>query len=92
VRNTGDTRWLAGGHQGHVQVGIQLLAENRTLIALDFVRAALPRDLETDDAIEVVLDFPLPDASTPYVLKIDMVDEGVCWFHDAGSQPVYIAV
>jgi hypothetical protein len=92
VRNTGDTLWLAGGQHGHVQIGIQLLAENRTVIALDFVRAALPQNLQPDHSIEVAIDFPVSDASTSYVLKIDMVDEGVCWFQDVGSLPVYIAV
>jgi hypothetical protein len=34
-------------------------------------------------------DVTLPDASVSYVLKIDLVDEGICWFEDAGSTPAY---
>jgi len=34
----------------------------------------------------------LPDAETAYVLKIDLVDEGICWFEDVGSRPVYLPV
>ena len=38
----------------------------------------------------MTLDLALPDASLPYVLKIDLVDEGICWFEDAGSPPAYV--
>ena len=38
------------------------------------------------------MDVTLPDAGTPYLLKLDMVDEHVCWFEDMGSRPVYAAV
>ena len=34
----------------------------------------------------------LPDDSAPYVLKLDMVDEHICWFEDMGSRPVYVSV
>ena len=34
----------------------------------------------------------LPDAGASYVLKLDMVDEHVCWFEDVGSRPVYVAI
>jgi SAM-dependent methyltransferase len=92
VRNTGDTLWLAGSAQGHVQLGVQLLGADRSLILLDFARAGLAQDVAPGKSAEVALDFQVPDAIAPYVLKFDFVDEGVCWFQDAGSQPVYIAV
>jgi hypothetical protein len=40
----------------------------------------------------VPLDFALPDASTPYVLKLDMVDEQVSGFEDVGSRALYLVV
>jgi hypothetical protein len=92
VRNTGDTVWLAGHATGHVQVGIQLLSEHRELIALDFERAALTRNVGPDESVDVEIAFDLSESGTPYVLKIDMVDEGTCWFHDVGSRPTYVAV
>jgi hypothetical protein len=40
----------------------------------------------------VVVDLTLPDAAAGYVLKLDLVDEQICWFEDVGSRPVYLAV
>jgi hypothetical protein len=40
----------------------------------------------------VGVDVMLPEAEAPYVLKLDMVDEQICWFEDAGSRPLYLAV
>jgi hypothetical protein len=34
----------------------------------------------------------LPHPDVPYVLKLDLVDEGICWFDDVGSRPVYVAL
>jgi len=92
VRNIGDTLWLAGQDLGHVRLGIQLLSSNRTQLALDFVRVALPSNLAPGGTAELPIDLELPDATSPYVLKLDLVDEGVAWFQDTGSQPVYVAV
>ena len=41
---------------------------------------------------EVEVSVTLPDATAPYILKFDLVDEGVCWFEDVGSRPVYVAL
>ena len=41
---------------------------------------------------DIGLDLVLPEPATPYVLKLDMVDEQVCWFEDVGSRPLYLAV
>jgi hypothetical protein len=62
------------------------------LLQLDFARAELRADVPAGDAQDVPVDVTLPDASAPYLLKIDMVDEHVCWFEDMGSRPVYAAV
>jgi len=92
VRNTGDTLWLAGSTQGHVQLGVQLLDSARTLLKRDFYRASLPGNIRAGETSEVPISLTLPDGSTPYVLKIDMVDEVVCWFEDVGSRPIYVSV
>lgn len=92
IRNTGDTLWLKGEAQGHVQLGIQLLDPARTLLARDFTRASLPGDVAPATTVDVAINVTLPDAVTRYVLKFDLVDEGVCWFEDVGSRPVYVAI
>jgi hypothetical protein len=92
IRNTGDTLWLKGAAQGEVQLGIQLLDAARTLLARDFTRASLPDDVAPGQVVELAIDITLPKAVVPYVLKFDLVDEGVCWFEDVGSRPVYVSI
>lgn len=93
VGNEGDTRWLRGGDEpGRVRLGLQLMTPEHRLLALDFARAELPADVAAGEATDVPVEIALPEAGTPYLLKLDMVDEHVCWFEDVGSRPVYVAV
>lgn len=93
VANEGDTLWLAGGDEaGIVRLGLQLLSPERRLIHMDFARSVLPRDVAPGERLAVPVDVVLPDAAASYVLKLDMVDEHVCWFEDMGSRPVYVAI
>lgn len=89
ARNTGNTVWIGGREPGQVQLGIQLLSADRRVVARDFARAAFTGRVGPDESVAVAVDIMLPDATTPYVLKIDLVDEGICWFEDVGSKPVY---
>jgi hypothetical protein len=89
ARNTGNTIWLAGCEVGHVQLGIQLLTAERKLLALDFSRAGFSGPVAPDQSVEIAVSVTLPDATTPYALKLDLVDEGICWFEHVGSKAVY---
>ncbi len=93
VRNEGDTIWRHGdGEPGSVRLGLQLMTPDRQLLDLDFSRARLVADLAAGSEVAVSIDVRLPDATAGYVLKLDMVDEHVCWFEDHGSKPVYVAL
>ena len=92
IRNTGDTLWLRGTSHGHVQLGIQLFIPERALLIREFARTSLPSDVAPDQSVEVVITVTLPDTTGPCMLKLDLVDEGVCWFEDVGSRPVYISI
>jgi SAM-dependent methyltransferase len=93
VQNDGDTRWIRGDDEpGCVRLGIQLMTPDRHLLQLDFARAVLPHDVPAGAAALVEIDLRLPDADAGYVLKLDLVDEQICWFEDVGSRPVYVAV
>jgi hypothetical protein len=92
VQNEGDTRWIRGEQEaGAVRLGIQLMTPDRRLLQLDFARAILPHDVPAGGEAEVAIDLALPDAAG-YLLKLDLVDEQICWFEDVGSRPVYVAV
>ena len=93
IRNVGDTAWLRGGDEhGRVRLGVQLLAPDHSLLTLDFARETLPRDVPPGDALRLSLAVVLPGSEQPYVLKLDMVDEHICWFEDAGSRPLYLSL
>ena len=93
AHNSGDTIWLGGGGLvGRVQVGVQLLDGNRRLVNKEFSRAGLSGDVAPGGRIETAIELILPDSAAGFVLKIDLVDEGVCWFEDVGSMPIYVPV
>jgi len=93
LQNSGDTLWLRGGDTaGSVRLGFQLLTPERGLIDMDFARAELGHDVPPGSRIDVPVDLTLPDPGAPYVLKLDLVDEHVCWFEDVGGRPVFVAL
>ena len=93
VTNTGDTRWLKGGDQaGRVRLGLQLMTPERRLLDMDFARAELPQDVAPGESCTVPVQVRVPDAARPYLLKLDLVDEHVCWFEDIGSRPLYVSL
>lgn len=68
-----------------VRLGAQLCQADGTLINRDFARAGLPRSLEGGASSDITVELPpVPDPGT-YVLKFDLVSEGVDWFERCGS-------
>ncbi len=94
VENVGDTLWLrsAGESVGHVRLGLQLMTPERRLLNQDFARGVLSDDVAPGASARVEIDLLLPDATASYVVKLDLVDEHVCWFEDRGNRPVYLAL
>ena len=87
VRNEGDTTWL---HQelpagGYVRVGAHLMSERRESLDWDFMRAWLPGPVAAGESAAVDARFHLPATPGRYLLRLDMVDEGVAWFEQHGS-------
>jgi SAM-dependent methyltransferase len=94
VRNPTDTVWLTEGRRGigYVRLGAHLHDAGGGLIDLDYGRAALPRDLRQDDAAFVSLSLSAPTAPGQYIVRLDMVNEGVCWFAQQGSPTADVAL
>ena len=87
VRNTGDTLWL---HEevptgGYVRLGAHLLDANRATLDWNFVRVALPADVPPGESVSLDARLRLPGTPGRYVLRLDLVDEGVTWFEQKGS-------
>ncbi len=87
VRNLSRRAFPNDGAQGRrlVRLGAQLCRPDGSLINLDFARADLPRPLEGGGVTE--LDLKLKELPEPgrYLLKFDLVSEGVEWFEKCGS-------
>jgi hypothetical protein len=50
----------------------------------------LPRALGPNELCTVVIEHACPAEPGSYTLKIDLVDQHVCWFEERGSQPLIL--
>jgi len=75
------------GAQGRrlVRLGAQLCAADGSLINLDFARADLPQPLQGGAATDITLTLASLPGPGRYMLKFDLVSEGVEWFEKCGS-------
>lgn len=68
-----------------VRLGAQLCDEHGTLIERDYARAWLPHTLKPGASIDVPIEIVAPATPGKYVLKFDLVSEGIDWFENNGS-------
>ncbi len=68
-----------------VRLGAQLCDADGKLLNLDFARARLPRELAPGAAADIDIELPELPAPGRYLLKFDLVSEGVDWFERCGS-------
>jgi radical SAM family protein len=69
-----------------VRLGAQLCAEDGTLINRDYERARLPAHLQAGATMDIPITVKAPDTPGRYLLKFDLVSEGIDWFEKSGSQ------
>jgi hypothetical protein len=69
-----------------VRLGAQLCAEDGTLINRDYERAWLPSHLQAGATIDIPITVKAPETPGRYLLKFDLVSEGIDWFEQSGSQ------
>jgi hypothetical protein len=90
IRNAGDTLWLSGQtvRAGVVMPGIKLLdASGETVVELHG-HPLLPRAVAPGQSVALDIQFAAPAKPGRYTVKIDLVDQHVCWFEERGSQPL----
>jgi hypothetical protein len=68
-----------------VRLGAQLCDENGTLLQRDYARAWLPETLEPGASVDVPIEIVAPTTPGRYMLKFDLVSEGIDWFENNGS-------
>ncbi len=91
--NTGDTQWLArpSPYGGYVTFGCKWTDAASGRLVTDVPgRTRLAADVPPGGRVETVMAVELPASLPPgeYLVKVDLVDEFVCWFSDvAPNQP-----
>ena len=90
VRNAGDTLWLGGNvvRRGGVMLGVKIFDETGKLRDEFHGEPALPRALGPNESCTVTIDHSAPREPGRYQIKIDLVDQHICWFEERGSKPL----
>jgi len=90
VRNTGDTLWLGGKllRHGAVTLGVKILDEAGAVRDEFHGEPALPRAVAPNESCAVTIERACPAAPGRYLLKIDLIDQHICWFEERGSRPL----
>ena len=85
--NTAETVWLREGRsgRGYVRLGAHLLDDQGRTVEADYGRADLPRDVPEGGSVRVEMELRAPAASGRFLVRLDLVNEGVCWFEAVGS-------
>jgi hypothetical protein len=89
VRNLCKRPFPAQGRHGRrlVRLGAQLAQADGTLLTQDHARAWLPRTIDAGARADVAIDVPVPAEPGRYLLRFDLVSEGIDWFEACGSEP-----
>ena len=90
VRNTGDTLWLGGKFVrcGIVTLGVKIFDEAGEVREEFHGEPALPRAVAPNESCAVTIERSCPAAPGRYSLKIDLIDQHICWFEERGSRPL----
>lgn len=91
VQNTSSAVWHFDD-QRPVMLGNHWLGENGDMMRLDDGCAMLPNDLAPGALADVEIEVSTPPAPGVYILELDLVQEGVSWFKDKGSQTLRVPI
>jgi hypothetical protein len=88
VTNTAATTWLAEGRHGRgaVKLGAHLLSAAGEPLEQDYGRGALPRDVLLGERVALSMPLRAPSAPGEYLVRLDMVNEGIGWFAEGKTQ------
>ena len=69
-----------------VRLGAQLCTPDGYVTNRDHARAWLPETLRPGETVDVTIEVPTPATAGRYLLKFDLVSEGIDWFEACGSE------
>jgi SAM-dependent methyltransferase len=87
IRNRGDVTWKARGRRfgGQVTCGLKVCDEHGQVLREDLGRTPLPYDIPPGGEIEIAMTVDGVIPTGRFILRYDMVVEGVTWFEFQGS-------
>jgi ubiquinone/menaquinone biosynthesis C-methylase UbiE len=93
ISNTGIAKWFNENiiDIGVVKIGTHLYDERNNLLNLDFSRHALKSPIEPGQTFEQNIKVRFNDIGK-FVISVDLVSEGICWFENIGSRPIYLQI
>ena len=94
LRNTGFNHWPATGGQP-VHIGYHWFTPSGESVAMtpdQDIRTQLPHEVLSGDTFSVEAQVASPDVLGDYILRWDLVEEGVTWFADRNSETVSVNV
>ena len=94
VKNISDVLWPASeGHDKRFPINLgNHWYRGEKVLAWDDERVSLQRDLKAKEEVFLTLIANTPQHPGDYILELDMVQEGVAWFHDKGSKTAKVQV
>jgi 2-polyprenyl-3-methyl-5-hydroxy-6-metoxy-1,4-benzoquinol methylase len=92
VRNTGNTLWLGGNflRRGAVTLGVKIINQTGEVLEEFHGEPALPRGVAPNESCSVIIERSVPRTPGSYTLKVDLVDQHICWFEERGSEPLLL--
>jgi hypothetical protein len=89
VRNLCKRPFPAQGRHGRrlVRLGAQLAQADGSILTRDHARAWLPHTIDAGSRADIAIDVPVPNEPGRYLLRFDLVSEGIDWFEACGSEP-----
>jgi glycosyltransferase involved in cell wall biosynthesis/SAM-dependent methyltransferase len=93
VKNSGDTLWLSGQtvRSGVVMPGVRIINARGEIVTELHGHPMLPHAVPPEETVDLALQLVAPAAPGTYTIRIDLVDQHVCWFEERGSQPLVLS-
>ncbi len=94
VTNTGDTIWLVSRAplKGRVRVGLKVLNERNETIDEVHGSPRLQRPMSPGETCLLRISCAAPGEVGYYKIKIDLVNQDICWFEQHGSEPLVLPI
>jgi hypothetical protein len=100
VKNTSDVIWWQRGgettertdNQFYIAAGNKWLDKDGKITSETEGHNGIPKDLKPGEEAEMTLQITAPKQPGEWFMQLDMVQEGVSWFHERGSPATKVKV